>query len=199
MLIITLHGFGSSGEDSVACKKIRKHFEGQEGVRVLTPSYPSNDPLKAIKTLREVIEKEYKSGEMVLIGISLGGFLARVLAHEYDFAKLIMFNPTLQPSTHLKHRIGTNKIIKKDGTESFMFSQHMLDELDKLGIKEDKKTTPIQLFLSKDDAVVPYEYAQKIYKDRAELHIDDKGGHRFKHLNDALHQIDQFISSPGHD
>jgi predicted esterase YcpF (UPF0227 family) len=54
---------------------------------------------------------------------------------------------------------------------------------DKVTVCKDNEVT---IFLSKDDKVVPYEFAYELYKGKADIHLFEDGGHRFSHLEEQI-------------
>lgn len=93
-MIIYIHGFGSSGEESKA-KAFREYFKSI-GQPFIAPSL-SYVPDLAVRTLEEMIESYH--GDVCLIGSSWGGYYAMYLAQKYNL-KAVLINPdqTLQRS-----------------------------------------------------------------------------------------------------
>ena len=110
MLVITLHGFGMTGEGDELCQEINT-LAKQHGHVGLTPTYPTNNPHLAHVYLTHYTESklEYHKMGAIFIGHSLGGFWARHLAKTFGASSLVLINPALHPWDSLQPYIGPNR------------------------------------------------------------------------------------------
>lgn len=110
MLIITLHGFGSTGTGSTICSEIAE-LAKENGATVYSPTYPTNNPhLAGIYLTNYVSNKiEDHNESPIYIGFDLGGFWARKLASVAPPTKLFMINPDLEPWESLRPYVGQNR------------------------------------------------------------------------------------------
>lgn len=173
--ILVLHGFGSSGEHSTTCGKIKKYFT-KIGYNVITPTYNMDNLPDFINSIEP---------PNIIIGISLGGFIARYLVNEkFPNTELIMLNPSIYAYENLKNRLGENEYYKTG--EKFNLTQENLNYLKTLMVEKDKTDIWITSIVCKDDEIVnPYD-AIKIFENR-NLYILDYGGHRMN--NDTYLKI----------
>lgn len=94
--VIYIHGYGSNGNSETA-SGLRKHLDGQFEVK--SPSYSWTKPLEALSGL-EALFKLSAPNRPVIVGSSLGGFYANVLARSLN-TPAILINPSLYPSKSL--------------------------------------------------------------------------------------------------
>ncbi|MFC0445202.1 YqiA/YcfP family alpha/beta fold hydrolase [Pseudidiomarina halophila] len=105
-LVLFIHGFGSNGFGSKA-QAMRAHCQ-QHHVPFIAPSL-SHIPALALQTLEELIEQlsavstEHK---VCLMGSSLGGFYAQVLALKYHLP-VVLINPSMHAGRSLRRALGT--------------------------------------------------------------------------------------------
>lgn len=110
MLVMVLHGFGTTGDGDELCQEIVHLVEEHDSVG-LAPTYPTNNPHLANMRLTDYADSKmrYYDTDAVFVGVSLGGFWARHLARTYGAARLILINPSLSPWESLQPYVGKNK------------------------------------------------------------------------------------------
>ena len=86
--ILYLHGFASCGEGNKST--LLKAYFGADSV--IAPDLPPS-PIDAIHSIEEILGS---SKIDILIGSSLGGYYATVLAEKYGM-KAVLLNPSTQP------------------------------------------------------------------------------------------------------
>lgn len=183
-MIMVLHGFGSNGGDSETCKLIREAFPEEI---VMTPTYTSEDPVKAFDDIAEQVLSFVDANddeEIMFVGISLGAFWARHLANAIDNATLVMFNPSLEPHENLMSRIGENTDYATGKT--FELTEENVKKFKKFAVDKDKPDTSIYLVIASNDDVVDYKIAYDKYLDRADITVTSEGGHRLQGQQDLV-------------
>lgn len=173
-MIVYLHGFGSSGASNKV-DALRERF-GTENV--WSPDLPF-DPHEVIKlVVNFVTENRHNLGKLVFVGTSLGGFYASYFAHKFD-APAILVNPSCKPSDTLRKRLGVNRNYATN--EEFMVELAHLDYMDYMReyINREYNGALINLYVAKDDDVIPYEIPLEYYRHTATKVVVDTGGHRF--------------------
>jgi len=100
--VIYVHGYGSTGNTDTA-KNLRATFAGE--FDVISPTYDCSNPLAARDQLTGLIES-LKQDNPIIVGTSLGGFFANLVARLCDIP-VIAVNPSTQPSGSL-HKYGEN-------------------------------------------------------------------------------------------
>lgn len=192
-MIIYLHGFASTG-NSTKVDKLRERF-GDENV--IAPDLPF-DPVQVNKTVNGImsgiLEKWMpnlststkslpmpvfdKSEKLVFVGTSLGAFYANYFGHLYD-CPTVLVNPSVYPSETLRKRLGINKNYMTN--EEFLVSVAHLDKMDEMRkyISVNYSGNLLNLFLAKDDDVIPYMTALASYMNPNSLCVTEDGGHRY--------------------
>lgn len=110
MLVITLHGFGQTGDGDELSQDIIALANKNNDVG-LAPTYPTNNPHLAHIRLCDYVEtkiQDYNS-DVIFVGHSLGGFWARHLAKTFGASRLILINPTQSPWQSLQPYVGMNR------------------------------------------------------------------------------------------
>jgi len=134
--ILFLHGFYASGQ-CVPAIALREAFAGRADV--LTPDLPMH-PEDALRFIRELIDQEKPD---VLIGNSCGSFYAQIIASVASVPALLG-NPHFHMSEFLRQRIGQHeyKSSRKDGNQSFVIDEALVDEFAALEATQFANCTP---------------------------------------------------------
>lgn len=105
--IIYVHGFRSSGETSTA-KYLKKYLadsdEPNTEFEIISNDYDLNKPFDTINEINSTINEirqHDKNSMIIVIGSSLGGFIANQIHHVYR----ILINPVLDPMNALKKHL----------------------------------------------------------------------------------------------
>ena len=94
VLIIAVHGKGSTAETSNTVQTLKKYFK--DDADVITPTYDDKDSYEKTKKYFDSFVKPYTQyGTVAVIGVSLGGFWAKYLANRIAGSKYIGLNPSL--------------------------------------------------------------------------------------------------------
>lgn len=127
-MILYLHGFRSS-PDSYKAKVVGKALtEKGLAARWVAPQLPPS-PAKAIALCNSLIQEAQLSNpaeELVVVGSSLGGYYAYVLAEQWG-CKAALFNPAVQAPRDLATQVGEHTYYHSDAP--FMFKAEYLEEL----------------------------------------------------------------------
>lgn len=178
-MLITLHGFGTTGEGSKLCQAIHKLAE-DNGSLSFTPTYPTNNPhLANIYLSNYLKEKMDDYGENpTLIGFDLGGFWARYLATLSLPNRLILINPDITPWNSLGPYVGQN--VNNGNGEKFGLAINDVAAFYVYRVREDLLGLNVKLVLSKDDEIFNAEQTIDEFKDLHKLSVDVvEGGHTF--------------------
>lgn len=138
--------------------------------------YPSQ--LEDVHALYSMIQFSYE--KIGIIGFSAGGHLAGMFLTQknvqLDFGILIY--PVISSDSSIWHR-GSFKSLLGDNYKTLTTEDFSVDK------RIHVNTPPLFFLHAKDDMVVPYQNsvrayeASKLFKDKSELHLFDKGGHGF--------------------
>lgn len=197
-MYLYIHGFNSS---SLSHKtQVLKHWlelQGR-GSEWCCPDLPHR-PFEAVELLSSLIESNIETRNestnqkmsvkrLKLVGSSLGGFYANVLAAKYDL-KAVVINPAIYPGELLKSELGMQTMWYSQ--DSYEFTQTHLNELNDLQIKTPRNPDNIFLMQERGDEVLDWKVAVEFYKDCHQL-IFRGGDHGFTRFEDVLELIDRF-------
>ncbi|HPS64397.1 MAG TPA: YqiA/YcfP family alpha/beta fold hydrolase [Ignavibacteria bacterium] len=184
-MIIYIHGFKSSGKAHKA-KLTRDYFTDK---RVDSPTLPIS-PKKTFSILKDLVRE---AGQKVyLIGSSLGGFYALMLAARYGL-KVVLINPAVDAQEQLKAAIG--KHTRFDSDEEFEWTEKEIRELKEIYDENFSKINPsnILLCVSTDDDVVDHKKTlQQLAKVENKIVLDNNG-HQFEKYTEILPDIRKFF------
>lgn len=184
-MYLYLHGFNSSSQSNKA-QIFRQWLQDQDRLQEWhCPDLP-DCPSVAIKMLSELIEMTETKPK--LVGSSLGGFYATVLAEKYALKAVIM-NPAVYPSVLLRTELGIQK--NWYSNETYEFTQQHLNELNELEMQTLQYPENIFLMQEKGDEVIDWKDAAAFYRDCHQLIFLD-GDHGFSRFCDVLELIDRF-------
>ncbi|CAG0908346.1 unnamed protein product [Cyprideis torosa] len=184
LLIIYIHGFGSSGEGGKASQL--RSYCAQAGIPFIAPSL-SYVPELAIKTLQEMIQSY--AGKVGLIGSSLGGFYAACLSQQFQL-KAVLVNPAVNPEITLQNVLGAAPNYY-DGS-SFSWQQLHVDMLRKLQV-EHTSPADLWLLLQTGDEVLDYREATQRYPQSPKV-IEEGGDHSFMNFERFIPRIIEFLA-----
>jgi len=188
MVVICIHGFGSSGKGGKA-QLFKEYFKSQN-IPYISPSL-SYVPELAIDTLEQLIESY--DDEVTLIGSSLGGFYSIYLAEKYGL-KVVLINPAVDSANTLKERIlslngmATNYY---DNTH-YEWTQSHVDMLLNLRVKEVKNGEYL-LLLQKGDDVLDYRNALAKLPNAKSI-VEEGGTHPYEGIERHFETIKDFFS-----
>lgn len=154
---VYFHGYGSSpNSDKVA--ELRKIFPDLEAPLIPLPFK------EAEAFLEDWIQTRINSGKyLMLVGTSLGGYWATRMSERFLLPAVII-NPSCQPRLTLSKYAGAPNVSDYP----------------------DLKVTrgiPRVLLLAKDDNVIDYRVAEKLFGNKVNVKVFEKGGHRFNEIN----------------
>jgi len=186
-MIIYLHGFNSAGSGS------KVNLLKTLGMDVIAPSYPSNDIDKAIKIVSNIIEdNKDKDKEIMLVGSSMGGFMAQYLSQKYN-TMLVLINPATNITQTLKLYIGNNTNYLTG--EKYILTEQDIAKFTQYDIKQYRNELGALLLLDKNDNVIDHSIALNKYKGHADIKLFEGGSHRFEHMQEALPLILEYYNT----
>jgi len=156
--MVYLHGF-ISAPGSKKATMLRDYVEGcVSGVRLVVPEL-HHRPARAMEQVRAAC-KDVETGDLTLVGSSLGGFYATVAAESLG-CRAALINPAVHPHTHFTRYLGPQKNLYTG--EAFELTQQHVDEL--RGMDPPAITRPERywLFAETGDEVLDYREAVAYY------------------------------------
>ena len=178
--ILYIHGFASCG-DSLKTRLLKAHFGA---ANVLAPDVPV-EPDAAVAFLHGLMETQNVS---LLVGSSLGGFYATLLAGRYG-TDAVLINPSVHPYTTLAPLVGTNTFWCSG--ETFEWKSGYLLQLARMAEQMRLPAARLLVLLQSGDEVLDYRVAAETYRDY-EVVVETGGKHRFENLETYLGRIAAF-------
>ena len=185
-MILYIHGFNSSSGSSKARQLLAwLKSQGREN-EFACPDLPHR-PSAAIALLDELIAKS--TTPVRLIGSSLGGFYATVLAACHAEIKAALINPAVHPQLSLRQAIGPNSNYYTG--ETYEFTQSHLDEMAALDLPIPQYPENLLLLVETQDTVLDYRDAVNYYRNCHQI-ILQGGDHGFTRFVELLPFIEIF-------
>lgn len=189
--IVYLHGFASVGNSAKSQRLVERFGKDM----VVSPDLPM-DPNDAIKTITKAVAEAVSRPNafpIVFVGTSLGGFYARYMACML-VEPAVLVNPATNPAKSMKLFVGNNTNYATG--KVFTLTEEHLTKMQQL--QDELAIFPyyakIDLFLAKDDAVLPYADALADLPEPNSVTIFEDGGHRFEaHWDEAMDTIAALI------
>jgi uncharacterized protein len=184
-MLLYIHGFNSTSGSSKA-QELKLWLEALgRGDEWVCPDLP-HQPAAAIAELSRTIEAA--KSPVKLIGSSLGGFYASVLAARYGL-RAVLVNPAVHPQLLLRQALGPQK--NWHTSEEYDFSQSHLNALAAMDEPAPAQPTNLLLLVETGDEVLDYKDAVAYYRDCHQI-ILQGGDHGFTRFADLLPFIDAF-------
>jgi len=191
-MIVYLHGFASTGT-SPKVDALRERFGSDQ---VMSPDLPFN-PFEVHQLINRLVQdflsKRQEGEKLVFVGTSLGAFYSNFFGHLYD-CPVVLVNPSVYPNETLAARLGSNRNYVT-GEEFFVSLAHLEDLAEMRKYLEVNYTgSLVNLFLAKDDDVIPYDVALEAYKYPAFVKVTEDGGHRFNdYWNLVVDRVEEIV------
>jgi predicted esterase YcpF (UPF0227 family) len=185
-MILYIHGFNSSSGSSKARQLLAWLSVQGRGNEFVCPDLP-HQPAKAVALLEEILAGS--RDPVRLIGSSLGGFYAMVLAARHSSVKAALLNPAVHPQLLLRDALGPNRNYYTE--ETYDFTESHLDELGSLDLPAPAHSANLLLLVETGDSVLDYRDAVNYYRECHQM-IFQGGDHGFTRFADVLPFIDRF-------
>jgi uncharacterized protein len=188
--LLYLHGFRSSPQSTKARRMAAWVQAQRPGLVWWCPQLPAS-PAQAVDMLLAGVA-DWPHDTLAVIGSSLGGFYATVLAERLG-CHAVLLNPAADPARDLAIHIGTTTAWHSD--EAFVFAPHFVDELRNL--RPAAITSPQRYFavIAKGDEVLSWrEMADRYAACRVKLL--DGSDHALSDFDDHLPDILHFLQLP---
>lgn len=167
--IVYLHGFVSSPQSKKAVMLGDYVRNCVAGVEYAVPEL-HHRPLRAIEAIDDVCRR-VPLADLTLVGSSLGGFYATVLAERLG-CRAALLNPAVRPHLHFHRYLGPQRNMYTG--EEFELTQEHVDELRALEPAAITRPERYWLFVETGDVVLDYRDAVAYYD--GALHTVVRGG-----------------------
>jgi uncharacterized protein len=181
---VYLHGFASSPKSAKAIQLGTWFAEHGKGADFACPALP----ISPAQVMRMFVDHIHLQPSDTLIGSSLGGFYATVLAERFG-CKAIVLNPVVHASRDLAKRMGKNSNYH-DG-QSFQFTQEHVDELRALEIAAISFPQRYFLVAAKGDEVLSWQEMVKFYSGSTHK-VLEKSDHSLSDFADYIDEVASF-------
>lgn len=184
--LIYIHGFLSSPQSLKARQVVAWAAEHHPELRVHVPALPV-DPVPALALLEDTLAGCNTAPG--LIGSSLGGFYANILAARHD-VRAVLVNPAVHPHRVMSQYIGLQQnyythLVSLVTPGHFRWLEHI----------ETRPPHPERLWvlLETGDETLDYRLAESFYAD-SRLDVTPGGSHAYEGFVDKLPAILEFLS-----
>lgn len=188
-VLLYLHGFLSSPQSHKAQLTIDYCQSAPAVDRLLVPTLPWG-PETAMASLRAQIA-EHPDCDLVLIGSSLGGYYASVLAEEYHVPAALI-NPAVRPYEYWQAYLGSHKHYYSEA-EVLVTEQHVA-ELRQLECEHVSRPENLLLLVETGDETLDYRRAVTRYAQSPQI-VREGGNHSYENYTADLPAIIEFLLS----
>jgi hypothetical protein len=187
LTLLYLHGFLSSPASEKACQT-RRYAETLDGVTdILIPELKSG-PGETVAQLQDLLAGR-DTDCLGLIGSSLGGFYATVLAERFN-VPAVLINPAVQPAQYWQDYLGEHRNFHS-GEIHEVTRDHIrqLQEMDPPAIDRPEK---YRVYLQRHDEVLDHRQALRRYGEPQCLLRED-GDHAYAGFDRELPAVFEFL------
>jgi predicted esterase YcpF (UPF0227 family) len=182
-MIVYLHGLNSGG-GSAKASWLRAHLAP---VPLVSPTYPAHRAPEAIARLRAFLAPlRTRHDRLLLIGSSLGGFYAPLLAGEFQ-AGMALINPAVNAHLGLRRYVGSQ--VNEATGERYVLTDADVEAFGAYALKDCRPQTPTLVLIDEADDVIDVPAARAHYRGCGRTIVYPGGSHRFEHLPEALPEI----------
>jgi uncharacterized protein len=187
--IVYAHGFISSSHSRKALQLKRYLAEHQLDAEYICPDL-NFDPAIAIEQLATHC-RNIAPDDLTIIGSSLGGFYAVVLAERFD-CRALLLNPSIRPYETLAKYLGPQ--VNLYTKEKFTFTQRHVDDLHEMAVKKPTRLERYFLIAETGDEVLDYRVAEDFYRGAKQLIIPG-GDHELKSFPEHIEAVLAFANT----
>jgi len=182
--IVYLHGFASSSQSEKALL-VRDYFQQHlPQHRLSVPDLPYT-PAEAWQELQLLC---VQNPPQLVIGSSLGGFLATALAEQYG-CRAVLINPAVRPHLLLQQHLG--RYYHPVRQQHYEVRADHLPLLEKLQVQELRQPSQYLVLLQSGDEVLDYRQALDFYQ-QCQTDVQEGGDHSYQNLQSRLADIVNF-------
>ena len=131
------------------------------------------------------------SGQLAVMGSSLGGFYARCVAALRPDARVVLLNPAIDPARDLARYIGEQSCWQSP-EEHFFFRAEYVDELRALHAQSLQHPERLMAVIAKGDEVLDWREMQSAYAD-CRIKLLEGSDHGLSDFDDYLAELITFL------
>jgi len=188
-LLIYIHGFLSSPL-SIKAVEVQAFIKQQKlAVDVMTPQL-SSYPGEAYQQLSMLITEQQQSyRQIVLVGSSMGGFYATLLAEKFGL-KAVLVNPVVSPDKLMADYLGQHE--NPYTGQKFCLTDRHINELRDMSLETLTRPDNYWLMAQQGDETLDYRLAVGFYHHCPQL-VEPAGSHRFDNFKNHLPDVMKFL------
>lgn len=189
--LLYLHGFRSSPRSTKA-QRMAREIEALRAHGADVQWWCPQLPPSPAQAMREVMAgiAAWPRDSMAVVGSSLGGFYATVVAEEFD-CPAVLVNPAVEPARDLAGYIG-EQTTWQDPTEHFYFRVGFLDELKALHPAAVTRPERYFAIIAKGDEVLDWHEMTARYA-QCRVKLLEGGDHALSDFDTHLPEILAFL------
>ena len=186
-ILIYLHGFNSSPQSDKAQQVMEFIKQHACDIELVMPQL-HHSPLAAWQQI-EQISDAYQGQSVGVVGSSLGGFFATLLANKLG-VKAVLINPAVKPHRLIDLLLGEqyNSYTK----QHYIITTAHEEELSKLDVNSLKQAADFWVLLQQADETLNYRDALAFYQG-ARITLEPLGDHSFEGFNRYLSALVGFL------
>ena len=186
--LLYLHGFRSSPQSTKARQVAAWIAANRPGVVWCCPQLPPS-PLDAIEMIETLVAPWPRDG-MAVIGSSLGGFYAAVVAQRHG-CPAVLLNPAPHPARDLAKYVG--EITSWHNDERFFFRPEFIDELRAMSPAALTRPERYRAIIAKGDEVLDWREMVAFLPAGAEMELIEGGDHAISDFELRLPGVMRFL------
>ena len=186
--LLYLHGFRSSPQSFKAQRMARAVAALAQAPQWWCPQLPPS-PAQAMALLRQGVA-DWPQDRMAIVGSSLGGFYAHVLARQIG-CPVVLLNPAVHPARDLAGYIGEHPAWHDPG-QRIHFDASFIDELRALEAAPALHSPPTLAVIAKGDEVLDWREMQAAYG-QGRVHLIEGSDHAISDFDTFLPEILGFL------
>ncbi|MCU7373486.1 esterase [Paucibacter sp. O1-1] len=186
--LLYLHGFRSSPRSAKAQRMAAWVAEHRPDLVFACPQLPPS-PAEAL-ALAEALVAGWPRESMALMGSSLGGFYATVLAQRLG-CPAVLLNPAVDPARDLANYLG-DQVCWQDPSQHFYFKPEFVDELRALAPGALTDPSRYLAVIAKGDEVLDWREMHQRYA-ACQIKLLEGSDHGLSDFDDYLHELTHFL------
>lgn len=186
--LIYIHGFLSSPLSTKAQQLGEFVAAKYPSIEYIVPGL-ANNPGEACRQVDQLVQDCLQRGfkPLGLVGSSLGGFLATLMAERYDLSA-VLINPAVAPHNLAEHFIGTHH--NPYTAVDFSLTQADIDALRDMAVVPQARR--YWLMVQEADEVLDYRQAVNLYRG-SKMTVEAEGDHSFQGFDRHLAAVVNFL------
>jgi uncharacterized protein len=188
--IIYLHGFLSSPKSAKA-RLVGAYLQAQHSEIVYSVPALPEEPARAIAAAEQTLlaQRALGNGSIALIGSSMGGFYATILAQRYA-VRAVLINPSVAPQQRIHEYFGANQ--NPYSGRRFVLDASHAAELAEMAPSSCSAPDNFWLLVQSGDEVLDYRDAVRFYNGCKQT-VEAGGDHQFQGFERYLPDVADFL------